>query len=143
MRILGIDLGEKRVGLAVSDPLGYTAQGLETLHLKSKKDLLKGLEEVCRRYEVQEIVIGLPVNMNGTHGPKAKEVAELVPELEKQLKVPVRTWDERLSSREAGRLMISEGLSRSKQRMNSDRLAATLILQGYLETKRITERGIK
>ena len=137
MRILGVDLGQKRIGLAISDPLGFTAQGLRTLEVTGKKDLIKGLAEVCREYAVEEIVIGLPINMDGSHGPKAQQASALIPELEKELKVPVRTWDERLTSREAGRLMIQEGLSRQKQRMNSDRLAATLILQGYLETKRV------
>ena len=136
MRILGIDLGEKRVGLSISDPLGFTAQGIRTLEIKSKKDLVKGLAELCREYAIDEIVIGLPVNMNGSYGPKAQQAMTLIPELEAALKVPVRTWDERLTSREAGRLMVREGLSRQKQKMNSDRLAATLILQNYLESKR-------
>ncbi len=139
MRILGIDLGEKRVGLALSDPLGYTAQGLETLRVKNKKETLASLAEICKKNEVQEIVIGLPVNMNGSYGPKAEEVQTLVPVLEKITGVPVRTWDERLTSRQAGRLMIEEGLSRRKQRNNSDRMAATLILQSYLESKRINK----
>jgi putative Holliday junction resolvase len=138
MRILGIDFGEKRVGVAISDPLGFTAQGLETLHPKGKKDLLARLGELCRAHDVGEIVIGLPVNMNGSQGPKAKEVLALVPELEKTLGLAVRTWDERLTSREAGRLMVQEGLSRQKQRMHSDRMAATLILQNYLESKRVS-----
>ena len=136
MRILAVDLGEKRVGLAVSDPLGYTAQGVPTLQVHGKKDLLKGLAVICKEYGVEEIILGLPVNMDGSHGPKAKQAMELAPELEAELHVRVRTWDERLTSREAGRLMIKEGLSRHKQRMNSDRLAATLILQNYLESKR-------
>ena len=136
MRILGIDLGEKRVGLAVSDPLGFTAQGLETLAIHGKKDLLRGLALVCEKYAVTEIVIGLPINMNGSHGPKAQQVKDLLPVLEEGLKIPVKTWDERLTSRQADRLMVAEGLSREKQKMNSDRLAATLILQGYLESKR-------
>ncbi len=140
MRILGIDLGEKRIGLAISDPLGYTAQGLETLHVKGKKEVVPGLAAVCRKHEVGEIVIGLPVNMNGTFGPKAEEVKKLMPELERACGVPVHSWDERLTSRQAGRLMVEEGLSRQKQKMQSDRLAATLILQGYLESKRM-KRG--
>ena len=137
MRILGIDLGEKRIGLAISDPLGFTAQGLETLQVKNKKETLRALTEICREREVKEVVIGLPVNMNGSHGPKAEEVIKLAPELEKALGVPVRMLDERLTSRQADRLMVQEGLSRQKQKMNSDRLAATLILQNYLETKRM------
>jgi putative holliday junction resolvase len=138
MRILGIDLGEKRVGLAISDPLGITAQGLETLEMKGTKDLLLKVSALCKERGVNEIVIGLPVNMDGSHGPKAKQVEALVPQLESAAGVPVKTWDERLTSRQAGRLMIEQGLSRQKQRMGSDRMAATLILQGFLETKRIS-----
>lgn len=142
MRILAVDLGEKRVGLALSDPLGFTAQGLETLHVKSKKEVLAGLIEVCKKHDVGEVVIGMPVNMNGSYGPKAVEAQELMPVLEKAVGVPVRSWDERLTSRQAGRLMVEEGLSRQKQRMNSDRLAATLILQSYLESKRMRKGDI-
>ena len=124
------------MGLAISDPLGFTAQGIRTLQINGKKDLIKGLVDVCREYEVKEIVIGLPVNMDGSRGVKAQQAMKFVPELEAELHVPVTTWDERLTSREAGRLMVEEGLSRQKQKMNSDRLAATLILQNYLESKR-------
>ncbi len=98
--------------------------------------MLESLSKICKEYHVKEVVIGLPINMNGSLGPKAKEVLELVPEIEKHTGLPVKTWDERLTSREAGRLMIEEGLSRDKQKKNSDRLAATLLLQNYLESKR-------
>ena len=136
MRILAVDYGQKRIGLAVSDPLGFTAQGLQTLQNLSKKQVMAALLKVCKEYEVKEIVIGLPVNMNGSLGPKAVEIMNLIPAVEKELNLPVRTWDERLTSREAGRLMIREGLSRSRQKENSDRLAATLILQMFLESRR-------
>ena len=138
-RILGIDFGQKRIGVAVSDPLGYTAQGIETVENTGKKRVFEALSKICKEYRVVEIVIGLPINMNGTAGPKAKEVLELVPEMEAALGLPVKTWDERLTSREANRLMIEEGLSRKKQRANSDRMAATLILQNYLEYRRPKE----
>ena len=136
MRILGIDFGEKRIGLALSDPLGFTAQGLETLQRQNIKQVLSDIVEIVKKNEVREIVIGLPVNMDGTKGFKAEEVLKFAPQLENAAGVPVKTWDERLTSREAGRLMIEEGLSRQKQRQNSDRMAATLILQNYLEFRR-------
>jgi putative Holliday junction resolvase len=139
MRILGVDFGEKRIGLAVSDPLGMTAQGLPTLENKGKKNVLAAFQKLCAEQGVGELVIGLPRNMNGTMGPKANEIQVLVPELEKVLNIPIVMWDERLTSRQAGRLMIEEGMSRSKQRQNSDRLAATLILQSYLEFKRLNQ----
>ena len=136
-RILAIDYGTKRIGLAVSDLLGITAQGIETLPNTGKKNILEALKKTCAEYQVKEIVIGLPVNMNGSHGPGAQEIFRLVPELEAHLGLPVKTWDERLSSKQVGRLMIEQGLSRKKQRETSDRLAATVILQNYLESKRI------
>ena len=122
--------------MAISDPLGFTAQGLETLRVTSKQKTLDHLVKLCKERGVGEIVVGLPVNMNGTLGPKAAEILEWIKRLEQAAGVPVKTWDERLTSREAGRLMIEEGLSRQKQRDHSDRLAATLILQNYLESKR-------
>ena len=136
MRILAIDYGEKRIGLAISDPLGYTAQGIKTLKNLGRKQVMAALVSICKEKEIKEIVIGLPINMNGSHGPKAEEILKFIPILEEEVGVPVKTWDERLTSREAGRLMIEEGLSRERQKQNSDRLAATLILQSYLESKR-------
>ncbi len=136
MRILGIDFGEKRIGLALSDPLGFTAQGLETLQRQNIKQVLAYIAEIVKKNGVGEIVIGLPVNMDGTKGFKADEVMKFKGQLEEAAGVPVSTWDERLTSREANRLMIEEGLSRKKQKENSDRLAATLILQNYLEFRR-------
>lgn len=136
IRILGIDFGEKRIGLALSDPLGFTAQGLDTLPNVGKEKSLLSIAAICKERGVTEIVIGLPINMNGSSGPKAKQIHDLVPLLEEKTGLPVKTWDERLTSREGGRLMIEQGLSREKQRMNSDRLAATLILQNYLESRR-------
>lgn len=136
MRILGIDFGEKRIGLAISDPLGFTAQGLETLLNQGKGHVLEALSKICKDHEVGEVVIGLPINMNGSLGPKAKEVMELVPELESKLGLKVKTWDERLSSQQVNRLMIEADISRQKQKKSADRLAATVILQSYLESKR-------
>ena len=136
MRILALDLGTVRIGLAISDPLGYTAQGLETLQVVSKQKTLDALVKICREREVSEIVVGLPVNMNGTMGPKANEIFDWVKKIEEATGLLVKTWDERLTSREAGRLMVDQGLSRQKQKSHSDRLAATLILQNYLESKR-------
>jgi putative Holliday junction resolvase len=135
-RILGIDFGTKRIGLALSDPLGFTAQGLQTLTVRSKKTTLDTLVRLCVELGVDEVVVGLPVNMNGTLGPKAREAGEWAEILKTILKVPVNTWDERLTSREAERLMTQAGLSSRRQKQESDRMAATIILQSYLESKR-------
>ena len=136
MRILAIDYGEKRIGLSVSDPLGLTAQGIDTIQNLNKKQVMTALLKICKDKEVSEVVIGLPVNMNGSLGPKAAEIMNLIPRMEKELGLPIRTWDERLTSRAAGRLMIKEGLSRKRQKEGSDRLAATMILQMFLESRR-------
>ena len=136
MRILGVDYGQKRIGVAVSDLLGITAQGLETIPNRGAKQMIADLVKICKDNQVKEIVIGLPINMNGSHGPKAEEILRLIPVIEKETGVVVTSWDERLTSRQADRLMIEEGLSRQRQKLNSDRLAATLILQSYLESKR-------
>ena len=133
MRVLAIDFGEKRIGLALSDPLGFTAQGLETLQRQNIKQVLSAIADLVKKNAVGEIVVGLPVNMDGSRGFKAEEVMKFVSQLESVAGAPVKTWDERLTSREANRLMVEEGLSRKKQKENSDRLAATLILQNYLE----------
>lgn len=135
-RILGIDFGTKRIGLALSDPLGFTAQGLETLAVQNKQKTLEHLSKLCKELGVDEVVVGLPVNMNGTLGPKAHETMVWVEKLRTTLRIPVETWDERLTSREADRLMVEAGLSRKRQKQESDRLAATIILQSYLESKR-------
>lgn len=136
MRILAIDYGQKRVGMAVSDPLGFTAQGIPTIEDATPKELLAEIARVCAEWSVGEIVVGFPVNMDGTLGPKADETSAFIERLKGAVSVPVLKWDERLTSREAGRLMIEEGLSRKKQRAQSDRIAATLILQNYLESRR-------
>lgn len=137
MRILGIDLGDKRIGLALSDPLGYTAQGLETLENKGIDRSSASLKRLCVERGVTEIVVGLPVNMDGTEGPKAQAARQWVQRIADETGLPVATWDERLTSKQAGRLMIEEGLSRQKQRLKSDQLAAILILQGFLDSRRI------
>ena len=135
-RILGIDFGTKRIGLALSDPLGFTAQGLETLTVQNKQKTLDYLTKLCSDLQVGEVVVGLPINMNGTLGPKAEETKIWVEKLKTAVNVPVHTWDERLTSREADRFMIQAGMSRARQKQQSDRMAATLILQNYLESKR-------
>ncbi len=142
MRVLGIDLGQKRVGLAISDPMGWTAQSLETLGWRGDETTLKNLVALCRENAVTSIVVGLPVNMNGTLGPKAEQVMTFVEKLRQSAGIEVVTWDERLTSRQASRLMIHEGLSRKKQKESSDKLAALLILQSYLDSKRISENHV-
>ena len=133
-RILGIDYGEVRVGLAISDPLGLTAQGLDTLVIQgSDKKFLSGICKVIQEYEVKEVVIGYPKNMNGTPSAKTEKVDELIPMIEK-LGVRVHKWDERLTTVSAYRTMRELNISQKKKNQVADKLAAVYILEGYLNT---------
>lgn len=139
MRIMGLDVGDKTIGIAVSDVLGFTAQGLEVIHRAGNLDHdLDRLNKLVQEYEVTKIVVGLPRNMNGTIGPQGEKVLEFVNELEKSLQMPVVTWDERLSTVEAERLLINADMSRKKRRKIIDKMAASIILQGYLDSQPAT-----
>ena len=133
VRILALDVGEKRIGLAVSDPLGITAQGLEVMIRRDPETDLARLLEVARKWGVQEIVLGLPRHMDGRLGQAAPKILELARELSAALGVKVTTWDERLTTAEAERVLIQADVSRRRRRQVVDQLAAVLILQGYLD----------
>jgi putative Holliday junction resolvase len=127
-RVLAIDPGERRVGLAVSDPLGITAQGLETFDRRGG-DLLDHVEKLAREYEVERIVVGNPVSMSGREGEGSLRARALAGELHARLALPVELWDERLSSAEAHRVLAGSGAGKGAV----DRVAAVIILQGYLD----------
>ena len=133
-RILALDVGRKRIGIAVSDPLGITAQGLKVLERKNWDTDLARLQEIARPYEVQEILVGLPRHMDGRLGEQAEEILTLARALGEALGAKVVTWDERLSTVEAERLLITADLSRARRRRVVDQVAATLILQAYLDS---------
>ena len=135
VRILALDVGEKRIGLAVSDPLGLTAQGLGVMERQGRAADLARLVELAREYRVQEIVVGLPRHMDGRPGRQVPEILELAGALGEALGVKVTPWDERLTTREAERLLIEADLSRRRRRQVVDQLAAVLILQGYLDSR--------
>lgn len=132
-RILGLDVGTKRIGIAVSDPLGITAQGLETLQRRNKREDLAALERIIREYRVGEIVIGLPLRMSGAEGTQSEKMLVFAEEVRKRFGLPVHLWDERLTSAEANRLLRETDLSIEKRAKAVDRMAAVLILQGWLE----------
>ena len=136
-RILALDVGEKRIGLAISDGLGWTAQGLPTLSGEDKDKAICAIAEIVRERQVTEIVLGMPLNMDGTPGKRAKETALFLEDLKKEIPLPIKTWDERLSSAQAQRLMLEADLSRKKRKKKVDRLAAQLILQSYLDAKNV------
>lgn len=133
MRILGLDIGSKTIGMAISDELGLTAQGLKTISRTSKSNDLREILLMIEQLKVEKIVVGLPINMDGTLGRQAETVLKWVEEAKESLKLPVVTWDERLSTVEASRTLLEADLSRKKRKGVIDKLAAVLILQGYLD----------
>ena len=136
MRVMGLDIGTKRIGVAISDELLITAQGMESIMASEPAEDIRKIAEIAERNGVEEIVVGLPLNMNGTQSKKTAEVVAFIEKLRSSVKVPVKTWDERLTSVQADRAMLEADLSRKRRKELSDRLAAQLILQGYLDSKR-------
>lgn len=132
---MGLDVGEKRIGIAVSDPMGWTAQGHSVLERKAKHEDLEYLMQVCRELEVETIIIGFPRNMNGTIGPKALEIQEFAEQLKEYTGLPMKLWDERLTTRSAERVLLEANLSRRKRKQVVDKVAAVHILQSYLDGK--------
>ena len=135
-RVLGLDVGARRIGIAISDPLGLTAQGLETLHRKNKKHDFAFLYRIIRDHGVKEIVVGLPLRMSGAEGVQAEKIHVFAEDLRKHFKLPVHLWDERLTSAEANRLLRETDLSIEKRGKAVDRMAAILILQGWMDNHR-------
>jgi putative Holliday junction resolvase len=133
MRIMGLDVGSKTIGVAVSDELGLTAQGIKIIRRKSMKDDLKEICSIISQFMIGKIVVGLPINMDGTLGKQAETVLEWIRWLKDRTSLPVETWDERLSTVEASRTLLEADLSRKKRKQVIDKLAAVLILQGYLD----------
>jgi putative holliday junction resolvase len=140
-RVLGLDVGSRRIGIAVSDALGVTAQGLETLQRRNKRADFAGLEKIIAEYGIKEIVVGLPLRMNGEEGTQSLRMQEFAEELRKRFRVPVHLWDERLTSAEANRLLRETDLSIEKRAKAVDRMAAVLILQGWMEN-RVSTAGV-
>jgi putative holliday junction resolvase len=136
-RVMGLDVGARRIGIAVSDPLGITAQGLETLQRRNKRTDLAALERVIREYAVREIVLGLPLRMSGAEGTQSDKMQLFAEDLRKRFRLPVHLWDERLTSAEANRLLRETEISIEKRAKAVDRMAAILILQGWMEGRGI------
>ncbi|HHX73563.1 MAG TPA: Holliday junction resolvase RuvX [Firmicutes bacterium] len=133
MRIMGLDVGDRTIGVAVSDELGWTAQGIEVIRRTDWQADLRRLRQLSEQYRVSLIVVGYPLNMNGTAGPRADMAAEFAGRVREELGVPVRLWDERLTTMEAERMLIAADVSRAKRRKVIDKTAAVLILQNYLQ----------
>jgi len=134
-RILALDVGAKRIGVAVSDPLGITAQGLETIQRQNKRKDLEALGRLLKDYEVREIVVGLPLRLSGAEGTQSEMMRRFASELESRFGVTVHLWDERWTSTEANRLLRETDLSIAKRGRAVDRMAAILILQSWMEAR--------
>lgn len=137
MRILGLDVGTKTVGVAISDEMGWTAQGLETIKINEERGQFgfDRISELVKQYDVDKIVVGLPKNMNGTIGPRGEACQQFAENLRELLQLDVVMWDERLSTMAAERLRISADVSRKKRKQVIDKMAAVVILQGFLDSK--------
>lgn len=137
MRVLGLDVGTKTVGVALSDEMGWTAQGVETIRINEERNKFgfERVQELVKQYNVDTIVVGLPKNMNGTIGPRGEACQQYAEQLRELLGIEVIMWDERLSTMAAERLLISADVSRKKRKQVIDKMAAVVILQGYLDSK--------
>ncbi len=138
-RVLGLDVGDKRIGVAISDSLGLTAQGLPTISYNSAPDAVKAIKELSQDRQVSEIVVGLPRSLDGSLGRQAEKVLSFIDLLKNEIMdIPVNTWDERFSTQGAERILIDHGMNAKKRKEHIDKLSAQWILQGYLEKKRLT-----
>lgn len=133
---MGLDVGSKTVGVAISDPLGWTAQGVETIQIDENRKQFgyDRVKELVLEYEVEKVVVGLPKNMNNTIGPRAESSKIYAEVLESRIGLPVVLWDERLTTSAAERTLIEADISRKKRKEVIDKLAAVMILQSYLDT---------
>jgi putative holliday junction resolvase len=137
MRILGLDVGSKTVGVALSDEFGWTAQGLKTLKINEEKNEFgfDEIGEIIKEYTVDTVVVGFPKNMNGTIGPRGEASQVFASEIVKRFEVPAVLWDERLTTIAAERVLLEADMSRAKRKKVIDKMAAVMILQGYLNSK--------
>ncbi|WP_068983702.1 Holliday junction resolvase RuvX [Lysinibacillus xylanilyticus] len=137
MRIMGLDVGSKTVGVAVSDALGWTAQGIETVKIDEAigEFGIKRIAELVKEYAITEFVVGYPKNMNNTVGPRGEASENYKKLLEETFSLPVKLWDERLTTMAAERMLIEADVSRKKRKQVIDKMAAVMILQGYLDSK--------
>ena len=134
-RIMALDPGAKRIGVALSDEMGWTGQPLETIERTTLEADIAHVRALTHRYEVGELIVGLPIRMDGTEGPEAEQARQLIGALEQHLTVPVTPWDERLTTKAAEAILIQADVSRRKRKGAIDRVAAALILQSVLDAR--------
>ena len=135
VRILGLDVGNRRIGVAISDPLGITAQGLETIQRQNKRKDFEQLSCLIRNYEVSEIVVGYPLRLSGAEGAQAEKMQRFAEELRQRFQLPVHLYDERLTSAQANRVLRETNMSIQRRGQVVDQMAAVLILQGFLDRR--------
>jgi len=135
MRILGLDIGDKRIGVSVSDELGITAQGRENIHRESDDQAIEEICNLVNQLRIEEVVVGMPKNMNGTLGPQAEKVMKFSKALASSARIPIKHWDERLTTVIAQRSLMTLNVKRRKKKKKVDRIASQLILQGYMDNR--------
>lgn len=137
MRMMGLDVGSKTVGVAVSDEMGWTAQGVETISINEEKNMFgfQRIGEIIREYDVEKIIVGLPKNMNNTIGPRGEASRAYADLLAERFQLPVLLWDERLSTMAAERVLLEADISRKKRKKVIDKMAAAMILQSFLDSQ--------
>jgi putative Holliday junction resolvase len=133
--MMGLDYGDKTIGVAVSDELGWTAQSVETIRRSTRERDFERLRQLVAEYDVGEIIVGLPKNMNNTIGPRGELNIAFAKDVEQTLQLPVRLWDERLTTASAQRTLLEADVSRKKRKLVIDKIAAALILQNYMDSK--------
>lgn len=143
MRILGVDLGEKKIGLAVSDPLFLTSQPLSFYQPSGKKKNLVFFRDLVKEYDIEEIVVGFPLQMDGHEGIEAEKARNFAMWLEKSLNLPVFLWDERLTTKQALRILHQQDIKAKKKKVLKDQISASLILSSYLESRRTKKNDLK
>ena len=136
---MAIDLGARRIGIAVSDPLRITAQGLPTYERRNKRQDLGYLKSLAQEYNVSLLIVGNPLNMDGTSGPASEEARLFASQLQRHLHLPVQLWDERLTTVEAGLILDATGLAKTKRKTVIDRVAAVLLLESFMDSQRLQQ----
>jgi len=140
-RLLGVDFGKRRMGIAISDPMRIVARGMETISYYSLDQLWQKFAKIFASHNIERVIIGSPINLNGSESAISADVQEFANQLQEQLQVPVEFWDERFTSKTAQEILHQMGKSPSKNRGKIDKIAAVLILQGYLDRLSAVERG--
>jgi putative Holliday junction resolvase len=142
MRILALDVGRKRIGVAMSDPMAIVAQAVKTIEIKDNASAIAEIGDFIKENSVEEVVVGLPLNMNGTESAMTKEAVQFTDKLRARIGAPVKMWDERLTSLQIENDLIFMGVSRAKRKKINDMLAAQIILQNYLDSRKAGDKNV-